>query len=397
MGFGTLVEAFQLLPVERIRSVHASFFFVDVIGLSDPDLSTALQVKKIEFLNRSIADCKAFKSAPMDSTLILPTGDGMAIGFLQGPELPLQLAIELHEKINVFNRGKLPNELVRIRVGINSGPVFIVKDIRGNDNVWGPGIIMARRIMDIGDDGHVLLSSRVAEDLSQLSHDYLKIIHPLDYFTLKHGIQQKVFSAHDKNFGNPVLPAKIKSKLNEFLYPWIIVDVTIVDPGTMKVHYKRTYELQNLGDIPMQTVTHQIATDVDKSFDDLNIKVYDQSMKPLTISSVELNTLHQKMFATSLAKPLAKGEKILFSLEYDVEEPERYFENAFYTNCQKFILIFDYPENYPINPAFFEVNQENDQKDPVEGEKGETREAGRVINRWQVDSISKGRSLRIEW
>ncbi len=386
-----------MLPVERIRSVHASFFFVDVVGLSDPDLSTALQVKKIEFLNRSIADCKAFKSAPADSTLVLPTGDGMAIGFLQGPELPLLLAIELHEKISAFNRGKLPNELVRIRVGINSGPVFIVKDIRGNDNVWGPGIITARRIMDIGDDGHILLSSRVAEDLGQLSHDYLKIIHPLDYFTLKHGIQQKIFSAHDKHFGNPVLPAKIKSKLDEFLYPRIIVDVTIVDPGTMKVHYKRTYELQNLGDIPMQTVTHQIATDVEKSFDDLNIKVYDQSMKPLTISAVELNTLNQKMFATSLAKPLAKGEKISFSLEYDVEEPERYFENTFYTNCQKFILVFDYPENHPISPAFFEVNQENDQKDPVDVEKGETREAGRIINRWQVDSISKGRSLRIEW
>jgi len=31
--------------------------------------------------------------------LVLPTGDGMTIGFLQGPELPLRLAIELHEKL----------------------------------------------------------------------------------------------------------------------------------------------------------------------------------------------------------------------------------------------------------------------------------------------------------
>jgi hypothetical protein len=108
-----------LLPVEKIRSVYASFFFVDIVGLSDPELSVTLQVKKIEFLNSKIAECDAFKSVPTESMLILPTGDGMAIGYLQGPELPLRLAIELHEKLYLFNRGKLPNETIQIRIGIN--------------------------------------------------------------------------------------------------------------------------------------------------------------------------------------------------------------------------------------------------------------------------------------
>ena len=72
--------------------------------------------------------------------MVLPTGDGMAIGFLQGPELPLRLAIELHTNLVKYNKGRIPAETVRIRIGIHSGPVFLVKDILGNNNVWGPGI-----------------------------------------------------------------------------------------------------------------------------------------------------------------------------------------------------------------------------------------------------------------
>lgn len=386
-----------MLPVEKIRSAYASFFFVDIVGLSDPELSVALQVKKIEFLNHSIAACDAFKSVPSESMLILPTGDGMAIGFLQGPELPLHLAIELHQRLNSFNRGKLPNETVQIRVGINSGPVFVVKDIRGNANIWGPGIIMARRIMDIGDDGHILLSSRVAEDLRQLSNEYSKIIHALDKTTLKHDVQVMVYSAHGKDFGNPGLPGKIKSRINEFLYPWILVSATVLKPDTNLVHYKRTYELQNLSHAVTKSVSHQIATDVEKTLNDLNIKVYDENNRPLAISSVSLNTPHQKLFETALPRPLSRGEKITYTLEYEVEEPERYFENVFYTSCEKFILVFDYPEDHGIKPMLFEVNPENEQKEPVETGNVTTSEAGRVKNHWEIDNISKGRSLRIEW
>jgi hypothetical protein len=386
-----------LLPVEKIRSVYASFFFVDIVGLSDPELSVTLQVKKIEFLNSRIAECDAFKSVPEESMLILPTGDGMAIGYLQGPELPLRLAIELHEKLYLFNRGKLPNETIQIRIGINSGPVFMVKDIRGNTNIWGPGIIMARRIMDVGDDGHILLSSRVAEDLRLLSHEYEKIIHPLDKITIKHDIKIMVYSAHGKNFGNPEPPAKIKSKMNEFLYPWIVVGVTVINSGTMRVQYKRTYELQNLSEAPMLSVSHQIATDVEKSLNDLNIKVYDERNRPLTITNIRLNTPHQKLFDTDLARPLLQEEKLTYTLEYEVEEPERYFENAFYVNCEKFILIFDSPEDQSIKPILFEVNHENEQKELIQSDMGETRQAGRLISRWQIDNVSKGRSLRVEW
>lgn len=95
--------------------------------------------------------------------LVLPTGDGMAIGFLQGPELPLNLAIEIHRMLSKHNKAKIPAEIIRVRIGIHSGAAFVVDDVLSNKNIWGPGIILARRIMDIGDDGHILLSSRISK------------------------------------------------------------------------------------------------------------------------------------------------------------------------------------------------------------------------------------------
>jgi hypothetical protein len=87
-----------------------------------------------------------------------------------------------------------------VRIGLHSGPVYIVSDILNNKNVWGPGI------MDIGDDGHILLSARIAEDLREISDQYKKIIRPLYDYTTKHSQKLFLYSAYGKGFGNPKLP-----------------------------------------------------------------------------------------------------------------------------------------------------------------------------------------------
>ena len=124
------------------RLINAHFFFVDIVGLSDPSMSTKTQIKKIEVLNRCIFETEVYRTTKKESILTLPTGDGMCLGFLQGPELPLHLAVQLQEKLAKYNKGKIPSENVRVRIGLHSGNCFVVKDIRGQDNVWGPGIVI---------------------------------------------------------------------------------------------------------------------------------------------------------------------------------------------------------------------------------------------------------------
>jgi len=190
--------------------VNTSFFFIDIVGLSDPLLSVENQIRKIEDLNMLIGSCDAFSKVPKDEKIILPTGDGMAIGFLLNPELPLQLSIQLHHKLRAFNAKKPIDKTIDVRIGLSSGPVFVVTDINNNQNVWGPGIILARRVMDLGDSGHILLSENIAETLMNLKDEYREVIRPVSMgYKIKHGQLLKLYSAYSQDFGNPAVPARI--------------------------------------------------------------------------------------------------------------------------------------------------------------------------------------------
>ncbi|HSB57286.1 MAG TPA: adenylate/guanylate cyclase domain-containing protein [Nitrosopumilaceae archaeon] len=391
--------------------IHAHFFYVDVVGLSDPSMSTKTQIKKIQILNQSILECSAYKSTPTDSMLVLPSGDGMSIGFLQGPELPLKLAIELHQRLAKYNKSKIPSETIRVRIGLNSGNVFVVNDIQNNKNIWGPGIILTRRVMDFGDEGHILLSPKMAEDLREFSDEYRGIIKPVHDFTIKHGQTILIYSAYGKGFGNsrhPTKGASLRSKMGEeivkrqktTLYPFIEVYLTIKNPKTMLVQHKRTYQIKNISDDPIYTVLHGIATDVEKnSLDDLKVKVYDEKNHDLKISSISVDEPTQKEFTTNFNIPIMKNEDDrYYILEYEVEEPERYFENAFLIDCEKFVLKIEYPKDSSINNiVVYEINQETEEKTKSKIQPTLRKTENGYIARWAKQNITKGQTFRIDW
>ena len=192
--------------------IDAAFFFVDVVGLSDPALSVRRQIEKIEALNDLIGHCETFKKA--SDKRVLPTGDGMAIGFMLSPESPLQLGIDLHHALKKYNThtNKEDGSFLDVRIGLASGSVFIVNDVNSNQNIWGPGIIFARRVMDVGDGGHILLAGPLAESLLTLDDKYRGMINLLGDYQVKHGQIIKIYSAYSGNeFGNSVIPARFKS------------------------------------------------------------------------------------------------------------------------------------------------------------------------------------------
>ena len=118
--------------------IYASFFFMDIVGLSNPILSTETQRTKIKILNQTIYDCKTFQNSSKDNVMILPTGDGMLIGFKNRLEEPLNLAIEFHKKIKDYNNKATNVEKIESRIGCHVGHVFVVSDVYGNTNLWGP-------------------------------------------------------------------------------------------------------------------------------------------------------------------------------------------------------------------------------------------------------------------
>jgi archaellum biogenesis ATPase FlaH len=189
--------------------INANFFFIDIVGLSSPSLSVRKQIEKIEFLNNFVISSEIFRKN-LDKK-VLPTGDGMAIGFTSNPEAPLDLSIQLHTKLKKHNMGKDNESSLAVRIGIASGPVFIVNDANNNQNIWGPGIIFARRVMDIGDDNHILLDAGLAHSLLTLDDKYEEIIHYIGDYQIKHGQIIKLYSAYKENkFGNKDIPLKMK-------------------------------------------------------------------------------------------------------------------------------------------------------------------------------------------
>ena len=135
----------------------------------------------------------------------------MAIGFTSNPEAPLELSIQLHSKLKKHNIGNDNESSLAVRIGIASGLVFIVNDANNNQNIWGPGIIFARRVMDIGDENHILLDAGLARSLLTLDDKYKDIIHYIGDYQIKHGQIIKLYSAYQENkFGNKNIPLKVK-------------------------------------------------------------------------------------------------------------------------------------------------------------------------------------------
>jgi len=83
---------------------------------------------------------------------------------------------------------------------------------------------------------------------------------------------------------------------------------------------------------------------------------------------------------------------------YEVEEPERYFENAFLIDCQHYIMSFKYPTESSIKqPEIYEISQESETKTKSSIiptiEKGTNYE----VVKWEIRDLLKGKTLRIEW
>ena len=93
---------------------------------------------------------------------------------------------------------------------MDSRPVYVIKDLNGNENVWGPGIIMARRAMDLAEKMNILASARFANDLKMLKPEYKNIMHPIGDYQTKHGDKILIYNIYTNEIGNKKTPSQDK-------------------------------------------------------------------------------------------------------------------------------------------------------------------------------------------
>lgn len=177
----------------------AHVLFIDTVGYSK--LLISEQRELLDELNRVVRSTNCFRAAESSGHLIrLPTGDGMALVFLDSPETPVQCACEISRALKGSSR--LP-----LRMGIHSGPVSRVLDVNDHSNAAGAGINIAQRVMSCGDARHILLSRRAADDLVEYG-DWRNYLHEIGECTFKHGTKITLVNFYNDEVGNPELPVR---------------------------------------------------------------------------------------------------------------------------------------------------------------------------------------------
>ena len=187
---------------KEIQLEIAHVLFIDLVGYSK--LSINDQHAAVEELNQVVRASEQFQRAEAANRLIrIPTGDGMVLVFYTSPEAPAQCAVEVSGALKEHPR-------LQVRMGIHSGPVSGVEDVNERANLTGAGINMAKRVMDCGDAGHILLSKHVAEDLEEYEK-WRPLLHDLGSCEVKHGMRVAVVNLYDDQFGNAKLPRKFET------------------------------------------------------------------------------------------------------------------------------------------------------------------------------------------
>jgi TolB-like protein/Tfp pilus assembly protein PilF len=186
-------------PSPQLEIGHV--LFIDIVGYSK--LLTNEQRQLQQQLNQIVRETDQFRAAEAAGKLVrLPTGDGMALAFFNSPDAPLRCAMAIAEKLK-------DHPQLKLRMGVHSGPVDVVFDVNDRPNVAGAGINMAQRVMDCGDAGHILLSKRSADDLSQYG-EWKVQLHELGEMEVKHGLQLPLVNFYNDAVGNPEPPERLK-------------------------------------------------------------------------------------------------------------------------------------------------------------------------------------------
>ncbi len=167
------------------RTLVCSVLFLDIVEYSKKAVADQLHLKQA--FNQLLS--KALEEVPSRDRIILDTGDGAAVTFMGDPEDAMFAAMSVRDMAAATPNGALP-----VRLGVNLGPVRLVKDLNGQMNIIGDGINVAQRVMSFSRPGQLLVSRSFYEVVSCLSRDYLNLFRHEGSRTDKHVREHEVYS-----------------------------------------------------------------------------------------------------------------------------------------------------------------------------------------------------------
>ena len=169
------------------RTFICSVVFLDIVGYSKKPVVEQIQLK--ERLNALLTE--ALANVAVNDRIILDTGDGVALSFLGDPEDALFVSLSIRDALAAPSQ---QGPEVPLRLGVNLGPVKLVKDLNDQPNIIGDGINVAQRVMSFARPGQILVSRSYFEVVSCMSEDYRKLFHYEGSRTDKHVREHEVYA-----------------------------------------------------------------------------------------------------------------------------------------------------------------------------------------------------------
>ena len=170
------------------KTIMCSVLFLDIVEYSKKSVSGQISLK--DRFNSYLS--AAIRDVPVTDRIILDTGDGAAINFLGDVEDALKAALSLRESL--LNEDPDVDHPLLVRMGINLGPVRLVRDINGQPNILGDGINVAQRVMGFADVAQILVSRSYYDAVSRLSPQYAGMFHFQGSRTDKHVREHEVYA-----------------------------------------------------------------------------------------------------------------------------------------------------------------------------------------------------------
>ena len=167
--------SFRMTVDQTNRTFICSVVLVDLVDYSKKPVVEQLAIKD-HFTSRL---AEGLKDVAINDRIVLDTGDGAAMSFLGDPEDALFVGMSLRDAMKALAAAQEGSAAVRdpcsIRIGINLGPIKLVRDINGQPNIVGDGINVAQRIMSFAQPGQILVSRSYYDVVSCLSDEYGKL------------------------------------------------------------------------------------------------------------------------------------------------------------------------------------------------------------------------------
>lgn len=170
------------------KTIMCSVLFLDIVEYSKKSVAGQISLK--DRFNSYLST--AIRDVPVADRIILDTGDGAAINFLGDVEDALKAALSLRESL--LNEDSTIDPPLLVRMGINLGPVRLVRDINGQPNIVGDGINVAQRVMGFADASQILVSRSYYDAVSRLSPTYAGMFHYQGSRTDKHVREHEIYA-----------------------------------------------------------------------------------------------------------------------------------------------------------------------------------------------------------